>query len=117
MEAQALTEAERVELLIRRLENGVAARFAEKTGIPTPKLSRLRGGELRLAKNIDAILRAYPMVNREWLETGVGYPGDLTIEMVKLKYIEILNQKDKLILSLIKELDMQRRIIDKKLSD
>ncbi len=34
MSGNPMTEAERLEFLIRRLEAGVAVRFSEKTGIP-----------------------------------------------------------------------------------
>lgn len=110
-----MTEAERMEFLIRRLEAGVAARFSDRTGIPTPKISRIRNGELRLVKVVDDILRAYPQVNREWLETGAGYPGDLSIELVKARLTKVIEERDRVIRSLTKELDLQRKIIEGKL--
>lgn len=110
-----MTESERLEFLIRRLENGVAARFSEKTNIPTPKISRIRGGELRLHKLYDDILQAYPQVNREWLETGVGYPGDLTVDLVKERLMGVIADRDRLIKALTREIELQQRIIAERL--
>ncbi len=109
-----MTEPERLDFLIRRLESGVASRFSERTGIPTPKISRIRSGELRLVKVVGDIIRAYPQVNREWLETGTGYPGDLSIELVKERLTKVIEERDRVIRSLTKELDLQRKIIEKK---
>ncbi len=109
-----MTEPERLDFLVRRLEAGVAVRFSERTGIPTPKISRIRSGELRLVRVVDDIIRAYPQVNREWLETGTGYPGDLSIELVKERLTKVIEERDRVIRSLTKELDLQRKIIEKK---
>lgn len=115
MSGNPMTEAERLEFLIRRLEAGVAVRFSEKTGIPTPKISRIKSGELRLVKVVDDILRAYPQVSREWLETGSGYPGDLSVELVKDRLTKVIEDRDRVIKALTKELDLQRKIIEGKL--
>ncbi|MBR0083106.1 MAG: hypothetical protein IJP93_03385 [Bacteroidales bacterium] len=115
MEKMPMTEPERLDFLIKTLESGVAARFAEKTGMPLPKVSRIRSGELRLNKQFDAIIRAYPLVNREWLETGVGYPGDLTVDLVKERLTKVVEDRDRVIRALTKELELQQRIIEEKL--
>ena len=110
-----MTEAERLDYLIKTLESGVAVRFAEKTGMSLPKVSRIRGGELRLNKQYDAIVRAYPQVNREWLETGVGYPGDLTVDLVKERLTKVIEDRDRIIKTLAREVELQQRIIEEKL--
>ncbi len=115
MSGNPMTEAERLEFLIRRLEAGVAVRFSEKTGIPTPKISRIKSGELRLIKVVDNILRAYPQVSREWLETGSGYPGDLSVELVKERLMGVIADRDKLIKTLTREIELQQRIIEDRL--
>ena len=110
-----LTEAERLAYLIQTLESGVAKRFADKTGMTLPKVSRIRSGELRLNKQYDNILKAYPQVNREWLETGVGYPGDLTVDLVKERLTKVVEDRDRVIRTLARELELQQRIIEEKL--
>ena len=116
MDKLPMTEAERIDFLIRTLESGVAIRFSEKTGIPTPRLSRMKSGELRLMRQVDKILSAYPQVNREWLETGVGYPGDLSVELVKERLTRVIEDRDRVIRALTRELELQQRILYEKLS-
>ena len=115
MDKMPLSEAARIDFLITTLESGVAARFSEKTGIDRPAVSRIKSGELRLNKRYDAILRAYPQVNREWLETGVGYPGDLTVELVRYRLMKVVEDRDRVIRTLTKEIELQQRIIEEKL--
>lgn len=112
---RVMTESERLSFLIKTLENGIAKRFCEKTGLEMSKVSRIRAGELRLYRQYDKIRKAYPEVNREWLETGVGYPGDLTIELVRERLTKVIEERDKLIKALRKELELQQRIIEEKL--
>ena len=115
MERLPLTEPERVDFLIRNLEAGVAVRFSEKTGIPTTRLSRMKAGELRLIRQVDKILTAYPQVSREWLETGVGYPGDLSIELVKERLTKVIEDRDRVISTLTREIELQQKIIEQRL--
>ena len=115
MEKKPMTEPERLDYLIKTLESGIAARFAERTGMTLPKVSRIRSGELRLNKQYDTIMKAYPMVNREWLETGVGYPGDLTVELVRDRLMKVVEDRDRVIKTLAKEIELQQRIIEDKL--
>ena len=110
-----MTESERLDYIIKMLEGGVAARFAEKTGMQLPKVSRIRSGELRLNKQYDAILKAYPQISREWLETGVGYPGDLTVELVRDRLMKVVEDRDRVIRTLTKEIELQQRIIEERL--
>lgn len=107
-----LSEPERLEYLIRTLEGGVAARFSERTGIAAPKLSRVKSGELHLYRLAGDILRTYPSVSREWLDTGVGYPGDLSIDLVRDRLMRVVEDRDRVIAALTAELDLQRRLIE-----
>lgn len=83
-----MTESERIEFLINHLAHGNANRFADRTGISKANVSKLKNGEIKLKRSISKILEAYPQVNRQWLETGEGYPGDISIELVKRHYEE-----------------------------
>ena len=103
-----MTEAERIEYLISVLENGNGAEFARRVGISNASISRIRKGDFGIRLKIDAILRAYPSVNRTWLETGEGYPGDLTIDLVKAHYEKKIRRNELLIdhlMNRIKELE------------
>ena len=81
-----MTEAERLDFLIKTLANGRAVDFAKALHVSTPTISRIKKGELTLAPRIADILKAYPQVNPKWLMTGEGYPGDLSVAIVKEHY-------------------------------
>jgi len=111
--AMALTEGQRVDYLIRTLEGDNAKAFARKIGMAPPALSALRNGNgMRLPSRIDSILKAYPAVRREWLETGKGYPGDLTVELVRESMQARIDRADRLIDTLTRDLEQKIRIID-----
>jgi transcriptional regulator with XRE-family HTH domain len=96
-----MTDSERIEFLITHLAHGNANRFSDRTGISKANVSRLRSGELKLKRSVSKILEAYPQVNRPWLETGEGYPGDISIELVKSHYEEKIMRLEKIIDKLI----------------
>ena len=108
-----MTEPERIDFLIRNLEGNNAAAFARKTGITTPTLSRIRSGELRLKSKVSLITEAYPMIDRNWLETGIGYPGDLSIALVRERMVTLLAEKDGIIATLTKEIELQQKVIER----
>lgn len=94
-----MTESERIDYLIKVLAGGNAAEFAERIGTTRSIVSRIRSPKYpnRITRYVDAIIRAYPAVNREWLLTGEGYPGDLTVDLVKAHYEARLDRADMLI--------------------
>lgn len=100
-----MTESERIEYLISVLENGNGAEFARRVGISNTAMSRIRNAEFGIKRKIDAILRAYPSVNRTWLETGEGYPGDLTIDLVKAHYEKKIQLQEQIISNLITQIN------------
>lgn len=103
-----MTESERINFLIRAMENGNGAAFAKKIGVSTAMVSRIRNGEVGIRLRVNDILREYPAVNREWLETGVGYPGDLTVDLVKAHYEDKIKRNENLIdylMNRVKELE------------
>ncbi len=103
-----MTEAQRAQHLIDNCTGGSAVDFAKSIGIDKTRLSKIVHGQLKLSKLFDAIIAAYPEVNPQWLRTGEGYPGDLSAELVKIKYEKILAEKDALIRTL-------QRVIDERL--
>lgn len=96
-----MTESERIEYLITHLAHGNANRFADRTGMSKANVSKLKSGEIKIKRSIPKILEAYPQVNRLWLETGEGYPGDISISLVKAHYEEKIKRLESIIDKLI----------------
>ena len=92
-----MTEAERIDFLIRHLEGGNGAAFGKKIGANIPTVSKMRKGVVGYSRRINDIIAAYPSVSRRWLETGEGYPGDLSVDLVKSVYEEKINRCDRII--------------------
>ena len=108
-----MTESERLEFLIKQLEGGNAAEFARKTGIIKSTICRIRSGQLRLKSKVDTIIRTYPCVERHWLETGEGYCGDLSVEVVRNQLKQIVAEKDSIIKALTDELKLNQEVMKK----
>lgn len=96
-----MTESERIEYLITHLAHGNANRFADRTGMCKANVSKLKSGEIKIKRSIPKILEAYPQVNRLWLETGEGYPGDISISHVKAHHEEKIKRLESIIDKLI----------------
>ena len=107
-----MTEQERIELLIVNLEGGNGSQFAEKLGTTRATISRLRNGKRGIRLWIDKIIQAYPAVRREWLTTGEGYPGDLSVELVRANYEEKIRLNEKTISNLIKRIEQLEEMIE-----
>lgn len=108
-----MTEAERVNFLIKVLEGNNASEFAKKIGSDKSVVSRLRNPKYpnRLKLYISRILESYPSVNREWLESGEGYPGDLTVALVREHYEAKLRRSDTIIDHLTRRIDeLEKRL-------
>lgn len=104
-----MTEAERLNLLINVLEGNNAAEFARRIGVQESAMSRMRSGQYGIQKKVNAILKAYPAVNRDWLETGEGYPGDISIDIVKSYYEAKLSRAEAIIDILIKRIEIEEK--------
>ncbi|MBQ3022903.1 MAG: hypothetical protein IJD91_06255 [Clostridia bacterium] len=105
-----MTEAERIEFIIKVLESGNAAEFAKRIGVSKATAVRMRTGTVGIRLRINDILSAYPAINRTWLETGEGYPGDLTVDLVKSHYEQKLKRNEVIIDHLTRRIDeLERR--------
>lgn len=100
-----MTEAERIDFLVKVMENGNGASFAKRLGISSAVVSRMRKGEIGIRLRINDILAEYPAVNRSWLETGEGYPGDLTVDLVKAHYEAKIRRNEVIIDHLTRRID------------
>lgn len=108
------TSGERLQLVIDCVANGNQAEFASKTAIQASTLSRIRSGELPLSEQRIAVICAkYPQVSAQFLRDGVSYPGDLSAELVQDKLQKALAERDDLIATLRKEIELQQAIIAK----
>ena len=100
-----MTESERIDFLIKALEGGNARAFGKKIGASESSVSRMRSGAFSIKTKINAILSTYPAVNRYWLESGEGYPGDLTIDLVKAHYEAKIHRCETIIDHLTRRID------------
>lgn len=98
----AMSEADRAQYLIKYCCGGSATDFAASLGIDKTRMSRIVHGKMRLSGLFDVIIKTYPEVNPQWLRTGLGYPGDITPELLKARYERIIAEKDSLIRALTK---------------
>lgn len=108
-----MTESKRIDYLIEVLESGNGAKFGERIGAHKTSISAMRKGTRGIRLWVDKIIRAYPNVRREWLTTGEGYPGDLTVDLVRDRYEDKIAKADKVIDHLmrrIEELENQRKV-------
>lgn len=100
-----MTEAERITFLIDNLAGGNGEAFAKKIGKSKAAVSRMKRGLTGIRLTIDAIIEAYPAVNREWLETGEGDPGDLSVALVKNRLQKKITQNEMIIEKLINRIN------------
>ena len=105
---EIMPESARAQYLIDNCTGGSATDFARSIGVDKTRLSKIVHGQLRLSGLFDAIIAAYPDVNPQWLRTGIGYPGDLSAELVRVRLERIIEEKDALIRTL-------QRVIEEKL--
>lgn len=100
-----MTEAERIEFIIKVLESGNASAFGNKIGVGAATASKMRLGKVGFRLRVNEILKAYPQIRREWLETGEGYPGDLTVDLVRSHYEAKLRRSELIIDRLLKRIE------------
>ena len=100
-----MTEAERIDFIIQHLEYGNTAEFGKRIGVSKAQAWKMQNGQSGIRLRIADILERYPQVRREWLETGEGYPGDLSVELVRSHYERKLKQNERVIDNLIKRIE------------
>ena len=102
-----MTESERIDFLITHLAHGNATKFGEMIRVRKSTIAKIRSENYRngLKFYIDKILAVFPQVNKLWLVSGEGYPGDLNVDLVKQHYEDKLRRADKVIDHLTKRID------------
>lgn len=106
-----MTEPERLNFLIKNLESGSGQKFAQRVGMSTTALYRMRKGDYSIRLKIDDITATYPAINRHWLETGEGYPGDLSADLVKSHLEKKIKRQEEIIDKLLSRIDdLEKRL-------
>ena len=108
-------QAERLDIIIRKCAGGRARNLALATGIIDSTISKMCSGVKRLTPYYaDKICAAYPALNRDFVESGVGLPGEIDIEYTRAKYLSIIAEKDRQIRLLEKQLEIMQKILEEK---
>lgn len=126
MEKQPLSEAERIQYIIRILCNGNQAEFSRQVGIGPGVINKLYKSSEKTRKlngvylsetYIGRICKAYPQVNPNFLRDGISDSGLIDPEEERRLYEEKLAEAKKLIEELREELATQRKVINKLLGN
>lgn len=105
--------SERLRLIIDSCA-GSQRRFAELVGTDESAVSRLISSNRVLTEaRIQTICDAFPAVSPQFLRDGTSYPGDISAEAVRSRMEKVVKQKDDIIETLRKEIEMQRKVIEK----
>lgn len=75
-------------------------------------ISAIMSGKYALAPQLGKIRKAFPLISEDFLETGEGDPGCLSIMQMKDKYDAIIAEKDDTIARLVNEMETQRKVIE-----
>lgn len=101
-----MTDGQRVKYIVDNLCGGNQARFAKCTGIEKTIVNKLvhdtgiSSGTRLTDTYIKRITEAFPEVNENWLRSGSGEPGDISLEAIRVKYLSIIKEKDETIAEL-----------------
>ena len=108
------TPKERLRLVVDCCAGGSQRKFSDATGIDEGTVSRMLGSDRVLTEHrISAIVGAYPAVSPQFMRDGISYPGDISVEAVRVRMEKVIEQKDKVIDTLQKEIEMQRKVIER----
>lgn len=111
---QALTEAERLQLLIDKLCHGNQAKFSRITDMNPSTVCHILSGRkgYGLSPNtIAKIVAAFPQVSAEFLKDGLSDPGDLDGNEKTNRLQILLDEKSALVDELLKIVSSQQQTI------
>ena len=91
---------------------GNISMFAAALNINRTSISSVIAGKYSLAPYLDKIRKVFPGVSEKFLETGEGYPGDLSARQVREKLEAVIKEKEAQIARLTLEMEMQRKVIE-----
>lgn len=114
-----MTEGERLAFIIGEICDGNQSRFARLCGINITEINKIVNGKgdalgVKLSETyINRICRTFPRVNPDFLRGFSEYPGELSVETIRQEYEKRLAEKEAIIADLRKELEFQRRVLEK----
>lgn len=91
---------------------GNISMFAAALNINRTSISSVIAGTYSLAPYLDKIRKVFPGVSEKFLETGEGYPGDLSARQVRENLEAVIKEKEAQIARLTLEMEMQRKVIE-----
>nr|DAH79218.1 MAG TPA: Helix-turn-helix of insertion element transposase [Caudoviricetes sp.] len=91
---------------------GNISMFAAALNINRTSISSVIAGKYSLAPYLDKIRKVFPGVSEKFLETGEGYPGDLSARQVRENLEAVIKEKEAQIARLTLEMEMQRKVIE-----
>lgn len=81
-------------------------------GTYSSSISFILSGKYALASYIGKILKAFPLIDEKFLETGEGSPGYLSAVQTKEALDAVIREKDEQIARLTLEMETQRKVIE-----
>lgn len=91
---------------------GNISMFAAALNINRTSISSVIAGKYSLAPYLDKIRKVFPGVSEKFLETGEGYPGDLSARQVRESLEAVIKEKEAQIARLTLEMETQRKVIE-----
>ena len=91
---------------------GNISMFAAALNINRTSISSVIAGKYSLAPYLDKIRKVFPGVSEKFLETGEGYPGDLSARQVRENLEAVIKEKEAQIARLTLEMETQRKVIE-----
>lgn len=91
---------------------GNISMFAAALNINRTSISSVIAGKYSLAPYLDKIRKVFPGVSEKFLDTGEGYPGDLSARQVRENLEAVIKEKEAQIARLTLEMETQRKVIE-----
>lgn len=91
---------------------GNISMFAAALNINRTSISSVIAGKYSLAPYLDKIRKVFPGVSEKFLDTGEGYPGDLSARQVRESLEAVIKEKEAQIARLTLEMETQRKVIE-----
>lgn len=91
---------------------GNISMFAAALNINRTSISSVIAGKYSLAPYLDKIRKVFPGVSEKFLDTGEGYPGDLSARQVRETLEAVIKEKEAQIARLTLEMETQRKVIE-----
>lgn len=105
-------DAQIMRRIIDEAYSGSTVMAALAFGTHASSISRILSGQYAIGPRLDKIRAALPFISENFLKTGEGDPGCLTVQQTIRRYEKILEGRDEIIARISKELETQRKVIE-----